>query len=582
MEKFYSAEKNVQYLMALMKAHNIKNVVISPGTTNFTFVGSVQHDPFFNLISCVDERSAAYMACGMAAATREPVAVSCTGATASRNYMPALTEAYYRKLPVLAITATRNIAQIGQNIDQMIDRRTIPNDIARKSIYLPLPGSKDDEWGNQVKINDALLELRRGAGGPVHINLTTEYNQDFSVRELPLVRVIKRFGYMDMLPEITAKGIVIFAGAHLEWEPMLTDAVDEFCEKYNAVVICDQCSNYVGKYGVYGNLIQQQKEGKCPSTELLISIGGITQSVPGKNGVSWRVNPDGEIRDTWRNLTCVFEMDELHFFKVYNERKRGDSSVEFYCNYRKLYCSMLAELESREKDMPFSNVWMAYQTYGRLPQNCSIYMGILNSLRAWNYFETDKSIRGYANTGGYGIDGGVSSAIGAAVIEPDRLCFCVTGDLAFFYDMNSLGNRHIGRNVRILLVNNGIGEEFKHNMTVITKAGFEEDANAFMAAEGHFGNKSRELVKHFAEDLGFEYLQANNKAEFLDNINRFVQPELSDRSMVFEAFTDYQDETDAIEMLQTMMKTISGVSRQAVKRILGKKGVQIVKKVIRP
>lgn len=172
MEKFYSVEKNVQYLIALMKAHSIKNIVISPGTTNFTFVGSVQQDPYFNLISCVDERSAAYMACGIAAATKEPVAISCTGATASRNYMPALTEAYYRKLPVLAITATRNLAQIGQNLDQVIDRRSLPNDIARKSVYLPLPGSRDDEWGNQVKINDALLELRRNGGGPVHINLT--------------------------------------------------------------------------------------------------------------------------------------------------------------------------------------------------------------------------------------------------------------------------------------------------------------------------------------------------------------------------------------------------------------------------
>ncbi len=581
MEKFYSVEKNVQYLIALMKAHSIKNIVISPGTTNFTFVGSVQQDPYFNLISCVDERSAAYMACGIAAATKEPVAISCTGATASRNYMPALTEAYYRKLPVLAITATRNLAQIGQNLDQVIDRRSLPNDIARKSVYLPLPGSRDDEWGNQVKINDALLELRRNGGGPVHINLTTEYNQDFSAKQLPDVRIIRRISYADELPDITAKRVAVFVGAHLVWDSALTEAVDAFCEKYNGVVICDQISNYTGKYGVYGDIIQQQKNASCPSADLLVHLGGISQSVPGKSAVAWRVNPDGEVRDTFRNLQYVFEMDETFFFRAYCKKKQEKGSLEFYQTYYDLYCTTLDKLSRKAEDLPFSNIWMAYKTYSRLPDNCSVYLGILNSLRAWNYFETSKTVRGYSNTGGYGIDGGVSSAIGASLIEPERLCFCITGDLAFFYDMNSLGNRHIGNNVRILLVNNGIGEEFKHNMTVITKAGFKEEANAFMAAEGHFGNKSRVLVRHFAEDLGFEYLKAEDKEEFLKNLEHFVSPESSDKPIVLEAFTEYQDETDAIEILQTLNRTSTGISKQIAKKILGEKGIQLAKQVIK-
>lgn len=581
MEKHYSAEKNVQYLVGLMKAHEIKNIVISPGTTNFTFVGSVQQDPYFNLISCVDERSAAYMACGIAAATKEPVAISCTGATASRNYMPALTEAYYRKLPILAITATRNIAQIGQNIDQVIDRRILPNDIAKKSVYLPLPASKEDEWGCQIKINDALLELRRAGGGPVHINFTTDYNQDFSVKQLPKVQVIRRYTYKDTLPDITASTVAVFVGSHVEWEAALTDAVDEFCEKYNGVVICDQCSNYVGKYGVYGNIIQQQKNGSCPGADLRIHLGGITQSIPAKSSVTWRVNDDGEVRDTFRNLQYVFEMDETSFFKDYCGKRKERSDMTFYKMNRTLYCDAINGLKELESSIPFSNIWMAFNTYNKIPQNCSVFLGILNSLRAWNYFETDKSILGYANTGGYGIDGGVSTAIGASMIEPDRLCFCITGDLAFFYDMNVLGNRHIGNNIRILLINNGIGEEFKHNMTVITKAGFKEEANAFMAAEGHFGNKSKNLVKHFAEDLGFEYLQANGKKEFLEMLDHFVQPVIGDKPMILEAFTNYQEETDAIEILQTIVKTVTGTSKQFAKRILGKKGIGIVKKVIR-
>ena len=90
-EKYYSNERSVQLLISLLKQHDIKKVVASPGTTNITLVASLQHDPWFEIYSSVDERSAAYIACGLAAESGEPVVLSCTGATASRNYLPVLT-----------------------------------------------------------------------------------------------------------------------------------------------------------------------------------------------------------------------------------------------------------------------------------------------------------------------------------------------------------------------------------------------------------------------------------------------------------------------------------------------------------
>ena len=104
---YYTAERNAQIVISLLKSHGIRKIIASPGATNICFVASVQIDPFFEVYSCVDERSAAYMACGLAAESGEPVVISCTGATSSRNYMPGLTEAYYRKLPILAITSSR-------------------------------------------------------------------------------------------------------------------------------------------------------------------------------------------------------------------------------------------------------------------------------------------------------------------------------------------------------------------------------------------------------------------------------------------------------------------------------------------
>lgn len=172
-EKFYTSERNVQIVLSLLKANGIRKIIASPGATNFTFVGSVQNDPFFEVYSAVDERSAAYMACGMAAESGEAVALSCTGATASRNYYPGLTEAFYRKLPVLAITSHQGTDRIGQLIPQNIDRRILPNDIARLSVELPVVKDCRDEDYVVMEVNKAMLELRRNGGGPVHINLIT-------------------------------------------------------------------------------------------------------------------------------------------------------------------------------------------------------------------------------------------------------------------------------------------------------------------------------------------------------------------------------------------------------------------------
>ena len=171
----YSPEKSVQVIVSLLKKHGINYVVASPGATNVSLVASLQSDPFFKIFSGPDERSAAYMACGIAEQTGKPVVITCTGATSSRNYMPGLTEAFYRKLPVLAITASQNYAFSGHMHPQFMDRSVQPKDLVMKSVQLPSINSNVDEWSCVTKMNEAILELTRRGGGPVHINYITSY-----------------------------------------------------------------------------------------------------------------------------------------------------------------------------------------------------------------------------------------------------------------------------------------------------------------------------------------------------------------------------------------------------------------------
>lgn len=578
MQSYYTDERNTQMMIYLMKAHGIRKIVASPGTTNVCLVASLQQDPFFEIISSVDERSAAYMACGMAAESGEPVVLSCTGATASRNYIPGLTEAFYRKLPILAITSTQHMGRIGHHMPQVIDRTNPLRDIAMKSVHIPTIQSEEDEWAYGVQINDALLELKRHGGGPVHIDLTTTYSSDFSVKELPVTKVIKRVMGGDIFPRIMAKRVGIYVGAHTKWEQELTDAVDLFCEKYNGIVFCDHTSNYQGKYCIFPNLVlnQEQYASSLKNVELMIHIGEVSGAYTSiKPKEVWRVNMDGEVRDTFRKLTCVFEMNEKDFFNKYVNMAEGKKT----CSYFNDFLNEYRNIYSKISDLPFSNIWVAQNSFGKLPKNSVLHLGILNTLRSWNFFEKDKSIMAYANTGGFGIDGGISSLIGASLVEPKKLYFGIFGDLAFFYDLNSIGNRHVSNNIRLMVINNGRGIEFRNYNHPAAK--FGDDADLFMAAAGHYGNKSPQLLRHYAEDLGFIYMSASNKDDFKRCSDEFFSEEERTAPILLEVFTNSKDESDALYIMNNLEVSTIGVAKNAVKDILGDKGIKAVKKIIK-
>ena len=555
----YTAEKNVQILLSLLKQYNIKKIVASPGTTNITFIASAQSDPFFEIYSSVDERSAAYIACGLSASSGEAVVLSCTGATASRNYMPGLTEAFYRKLPILAVTSTQPISRVGLHYAQMIDRSVAPNDVVKKSFVIPLVKAQSDVLFCTLKINEALHELFSNGCIPVHINLETRYTKDFSIKSLPPVQKIQKVSVFDEFPTLPSGKIGIFISSHKKWSSDETLLIDSFCEEHNSVVFCDHTSGYKGKYRVLSALITTQNliNKDLFKFDLIIYLGEISGDYDtiGKlrSKEVWRVNSDGIIRNPFGKITYIFAMPEICFFRKYiSENKRSQTLLLNL--FRKEYNKLLELIP----DVPFSNLWIAQQLSQKLPNNSNLYLGILNTLRSWNFFEVDKSIDVYSNVGGFGIDGLMSSLLGLSLVNTKRISIGIVGDLGFFYDMNVLGNRHVGKNFRILLINNGVGTEFKNYNHFA--ANFGDSADSFIAARGHYGNQSELLVKHYAEDLGFTYLSAKNKKEFFDCVGSFIVEE-TDKPILFEVFTNSDDESTALKLL----KSVNGVSQKQTK-----------------
>lgn len=558
-EVLYTGELNHQIVIALLKAHNIHQVVASPGIANCFFIGSIQRDPFFRIISVIDERSAAYIACGIAFETGEPVVISCTGATASRDYMPGATEAFYSKLPILILTSSQSSSRVGHLCPQVTDRSAPPPDTTRLSVELPPIHSAEDEWACSIAVNKALLELRRHGGGPAHINLITAYGYNdrtaLSHPSLPAVRKIERYVLGESWPEVSHERIGIFVGLHRPWSCKLTRCVERFCDRHNGVVLCDHTSNYEGKFKVLFPLAVNQapaNKNNLPvyHLDLLIHIGEISGEESAARMIhakeTWRVSPDGEIRDYFRNLTKVFECREDAFFEYYSNHGVNDTGGFLYKNCLEGYARLRATADTQMTILPFSNVWIARTLAPLIPSGSMVTLGILNTLRTWNYAEFNSGVRVFSPTGGFGIDGVPSLAIGSALSNPESLSFCIVGDLAFFYDLNSLGNRHITSNLRILLVNNGCGVEFMKTYSTAYRL-LGKDVAPFVAAAGHYGNQSANLVKHFAEDLGFIYLSASSKSEFMTKLHAFVDAQ--DAPVILEVFVTADDEVSSLDII---------------------------------
>lgn len=586
---YYTSEQNILLLIALLKKYNIRKVVASPGATNVTFVSSIQQDSFFEMYSCVDERSAGYMAVGLCEESSEPVLLSCTGATASRNYLPALTEAYYRKLPLIACTSAQDFHNIGHLIAQVINRNNPPSDVVLKSVNISSINNESDRWFAEIKLNDVLEELFRRGGGPIHINLETKYSLDYSAKELPKVRKISRITNLTKdLPQLPQGKIGVFVGSHKKWTSEESFALESFAISNNAIVFVDHTSNYHGKnalnYSIKGS---QEVHHNEPSFDVIIHIGEVsgdyyTMRLMKNTKQVWRVNPDGEMRDTFKKLSFVFEMTEQEFFERYSSNT-DLSSQNLPAN--SFYEECMAEknrLLSLIPDLPFSNIYIAQVLADKIPQNSVLHLGILNSLRAWNLFDLPKSVNVFSNVGGFGIDGCLSSMIGTSLVNKDRLYFGVFGDLATFYDLNVLANRHLGNNLRIMLINNGLGQEFKNYNH--PGARFKEKTDDFIAAKGHNGKQSPLLMKHFTEDLGFEYLSANNKEEFSIAYPKFLNNRIGDKPLFFEVFTNSEEENEALYLIKhieqpTDKEKITNTIKQTLKNTVGDKLINKIKKL---
>jgi len=568
-----AAQKKVRILLSLLKQYNVRYFVISPGSRNISIIKSIEDDPFFTCYSVVDERSAAYFAVGLSLQVKAPVAITCTSAQATRNYIPGMTEAFYRKAPVLAITTDYDENYTNQLNMQTVRQMSIPSDTANVSVDIPVIKDLNDEHLATRRINEALDALTRNGGGPAHVNLRINKHWEKGEEALEPARKITRYLPLDSnWPSIGRKKVLLVVGQHHPFTASEIQSIEHFARKHDVAIYVNHISNFNGKNSVHGNFVLSTGSLGNLRPELVITIGGHLGDYPLdgtlRSGIEhWRVCEDGNYSDSYNSLTKIFECPESYFFERMAEsvpEESGSGYFEDWQNERK---------KARiPKNLPLSHALIAQKLSPLIPPEANLHFGILNSLRNWELFQLDPYVKCYSNVAGFGIDGGLSTFLGQSVAS-ESLNFLVIGDLSFFYDMNAIGIRHIRNNVRIVLVNNRGGGEFR--MYSHTANQFGDASDRHIAAAGHFGESAEGWIKN----NGFKYLAARTKDELDHVLSALVKP--SERPIVLEVFTKMEDDSGAFKSIidandqsgkiaRAIKNSIPADLKKGIKKIIGR------------
>ena len=497
----YSNKENVNILTSLLVAHGVQHAVVCPGSRNSAIVHNLNECPAIKCYPVTDERSAGFYALGMAQALRQPVVVCVTSGTALLNLAPAVAEAYYQHIPLVAVSADRP----PQWIDQL-DGQTLPQPDAlgrfvRKAVSLPEPHDDEEHWYCNRLVNETLIAALQGGRGPVHINVPiTEPLFDYTVSELPVERKIE-WTAADMSPATLSHVTRMFLQAK---RPMLISG-----QPMNPLL--DEAVSLVG-----------DDEAYLP--DFVLYIGGSIVSKRLKRFLrkakeTWVVNASGEVPDTFMNLTYVFQgggeavADHIRFMMVMEPHP-------FVQQWDDLLARIRQQVEAYE---PAYSEMAAVKYFEQYVGDAEVHYANSTAIRLANIFAKHPV---WCNRGVNGIEGSLSTAAGFSCVT-DKRVFCVIGDLSFFYDQNALWNQNLRENFRILLLNNGRGGIF--NML----PGLEQSParDAFVAAEHH---TSAEGICQ-ANDI--VYLSASDMPQLRAGIDTLLNIE-STRPVLLEVFTD--------------------------------------------
>lgn len=508
----------------------MRQVVMSPGSRCAPLVLAFLAQEEIECIQIVDERSAAFFALGLAQKTNRPVGLVCTSGSAVLNYGPAVAEAFYQKMPLVLFTADRPNEWIDQGENQSINQYRIYNNYIKASLGIPSNTEQEAElWYSNRIVSEALNIAMNPYPGPVHVNIPLReplYNTVEEVQDEPkTIEVVSSESQisekgMKSLLEIwnsSEKKMIIAGGIRPSNE--LKGSMTDFKKREDVLVLTESISNLqeecdIDQIDPSVEIISSMEEKTKYIPDILITFGGGVVSKKLKfllrkhrPKVHWHITNSNQHWDTFQSLTHVLNCQPDWFFReVLNKTEAQQNGYSSRWTAIAEKCNTWTS--DYLKEQSFTDFKVFEQLVPKLESGLCLHLGNSTPVRYANLFSIPTGVEVFSNRGISGIDGIISTAVGAAKMH-DGLTLCICGDLSFFYDSNAFWNKQISENFRVLMINNGGGNIFRIIPGPDKVPGYPD----FFEAPQDLDAGS------IAQSFGIDYQLSENESELEEGLN---------------------------------------------------------------
>ena len=504
--------------------HQLHQVVLSPGSRNAPLTLSFSRHSDLEITVIADERSAGYVALGMAQQLNKPVVLVCTSGTAVLNYGPAIAEAFYQQVPLLVLTADRPPEWIDQQDGQTIRQSNLFDTHVKASYTLPVDTNHPHaHWELEWKINQAILKCQEQMPGPVHVNVPLreplypatgdpwEYklHHPITIRQQP-ERQLDKDQWNHIITSIRSSSRPLIVGGQQPYQPQLVMTLRDLCNYSQIPLIGDAISNLQG----IDNLIKHIEVITLQDTEvmsqlqpdLLISYGNgvisknlklFLRKFPPEH--HFHVQPTGIPANTFQSLTEVVSMEPLNFFTRLARSITAPVSQSWYDLWQQQEAQAKNFILTQAQELDLHEMWAVQKVLEMLPE-CKLHLANSMPVRWVDLLGVNPKIREVcANRGTSGIDGCNSTAVGHALKDPQTQVLLL-GDMAFFYDRNAFWHQYALPNLKVIILNNQGGGIFR----------LIDGPSSQPECEKYFVTPQSLHAENTARDFGFKYLYCDD------------------------------------------------------------------------
>ena len=527
-EKETTDKLQCQILVETMHFHGVNHAVVSPGSRNAPLIIALSRSRIKTHI-VVDERSAAYVALGMAQQLKAPVALVCTSGTALLNYAPAVAEAYYQKIPLIVVSADRPQEWIDQDDSQTIRQFKALDQFVKRSYDIPARCDDDTAvWYAERIAHDAMMEATSLRRAPVHINvqlaeplngLTTEPYKLRRIHHFPSYDGICRDDIIKLKEQLLHKRVMIIAG-FMEMNEPLRQALNDIAAKDAAVVLTETISNMADDFTINAidrTLLAIDENDKRYYPDVVITIGGAIVSRKIKAFLRkvkpdhWYVGLNDVTVDCFQSLTRRIEANPDTFIPTLFQ---DSLTVKSFCTiWKDAHTAGLRRHHKYLEKIGWSDM-KAYETifdfYQQNPDNLIMHLSNGTTIRYAQLFGDRVIAPNFCNRGVSGIDGCTSTAIGAAMVNGPAVL--ITGDMSFLYDISALSAITPKLQLKIVVVDNGGGGIFR----------FIDSTSSLPELEKYFVVKRNLDVEKVAASFGIKTYRADNADSLFEQLSNMM------------------------------------------------------------